>query len=96
MPGDPILILNPVEQAVLERCEQWRTIRELQADLWPEFEFRAVPSTIAFLRRRRMLEPRTDDRDELVRPPMFRQTELGARVLRHEHKRETEVGLRLV
>lgn len=96
MPGDPHVILNPVEQAVLERCDQWRTIRELQAELWPDFEHSRVPGTVAFLRRRRMLEQRADDEGQAAAPAMFTQTELGKRVLLHEHRREAEVGLRLV
>ena len=48
--------LTPVEKAVLATCEEARTRAEIQSDLSAEFNADTITSTIAFLKRKRLIE----------------------------------------
>lgn len=85
--GEPHTMLSPIEKAVLVCCEGWRTLEELQAELWAEFHFDRIPPALAFLRRRRLVESAGSS---LGRDAAFSQSELGALVLRAQLRKEAE------
>jgi hypothetical protein len=84
-PGEPHTMLSPVEKAVLASCEQWRTLKELQADLAVEFHFDRIPPTIAFLRRRLLIDAYAGG---LSHPAQFKQTRIGELVLAAQRRNE--------
>jgi DNA-binding PadR family transcriptional regulator len=79
-------MLSPIEKALLASCEQWVTMEELALELWL-FPWDRLAPTISFLRRRRLLEQRP--LEEGIRPSsLYKQTELGARVLAAQRRKE--------
>lgn len=88
--GEPHTMLSPIEKAVLERCENWRSLEELQIELWTEFHSDRIPSALAFLCRRRLVE----NGGSSLGDGAFRQTELGALVLRAQLRKEAEGDFR--
>jgi hypothetical protein len=88
--------LTPVEKAVLATCEQLRTRLEIQTDLSAEFNADTITSTIAFLKRRRLLEAwRVDDaEDRVTREPLaYKQTIIGEMLLRAQRRAEAQALL---
>lgn len=90
--GQPHTMLSPVEKAVLAFCDQWRTLGDVQEELAGEFQPDRIPSSVAFLRRRRLLENWTIGERSLVDAAavIYHQTELGVLVLQAQRRREAQ------
>jgi hypothetical protein len=87
--GEPHTMLSPIEKALLASCDQWRTVTEIQERLFEQFQFDRIPPTIAFLRRRRLIEMfRASDRDLDPAGTVYRQTGLGVLVLQAQLRKE--------
>lgn len=84
------MMLNPVEKSILSECEQPRRFEELASDLLPEYSPESIRSALSFLVRRWLVHQEHG---------LYNRTDLGERVLRRQHQRETaehhrRVGLR--
>ncbi len=95
--GEPHTMLSPIEKAVLAHCEQWRTVEELQEELWTGFHFDRIPPAIAFLHRRHLIESWSPDPDcepRDVRTRIYKQTSLGELVLLAQRRKESTADFR--
>ncbi len=94
------LMLNPVEQAIVEACQQWKLRQELVGELAHLADPETIERAIAFLKGRRMLEALAVS-SRAHGATTYHTTNYGRRMLRIHRRRLAQVhtnfrGLHLV